>query len=106
MPRVGRPRTSCILPRVGRTDLPDELAGGTSVCEMSDVEGTVRLWDAEEGWGILDSAATPGGCWAHFSALEVEDYRVLNPDETVILTFEAVEQDGFDYRALSVRPNT
>jgi len=30
--------------------------------------GTVREW-AEEGWGVVDSAETPGGCWVHWSVV-------------------------------------
>jgi hypothetical protein len=25
------------------------------------VTGTVRLWDSEQGWGVIDSPATPAG---------------------------------------------
>lgn len=31
---------------------------------MSKVTGSVRVWYAEQGWGVFDSAETPGGCWA------------------------------------------
>ncbi|WP_203819652.1 hypothetical protein [Paractinoplanes ferrugineus] len=30
--------------------------------------GVVRSWIPSEGWGVLDSSATPGGCWAHSAA--------------------------------------
>ena len=66
--------------------------------------GVVREWHAEEGWGVLDSASTPGGCWAHFSAVQVEGYRSLTPADIVHFTFEAAEQDGHSFRALDVWP--
>jgi cold shock protein len=67
-------------------------------------KGVVLEWYAEEGWGVLDSANTPGGCWAHFSAVQVEGYRSLTPSATVQFTFEAAEQDGYSFRAVAVWP--
>ena len=66
--------------------------------------GTVRLWHDEEGWGVVDSAGTPGGCWAHFSAVLVEGYRALHAGQEVAFDPEAPGQDGFAYRALRIRP--
>jgi CspA family cold shock protein len=66
--------------------------------------GKVRVWHAEEGWGVLDSAATPGGCWTHFSAVLVAGYRVLDTGGAVDFTFEAAEQDGYAFRAVEVWP--
>jgi CspA family cold shock protein len=63
---------------------------------------TVREWDDEEGWGVLDSPETPGGCWTHFSAVEMEGFRSLRVGEKVSLQWEAGEQDGFQYRAVRV----
>lgn len=62
------------------------------------------MWHAEEGWGVLDSAATPGGCWMHFSAVLVPGYRELDAGLTVEFTFEAAEQDGYAFRAVEVWP--
>lgn len=33
--------------------------------------GSVRSWFGEEGWGVIDSPETPGGCWAFFSHIKV-----------------------------------
>ncbi|MGW1744989.1 cold-shock protein [Streptomyces sp. NPDC002092] len=63
---------------------------------------TVREWDDEEGWGILDSPETPGGCWTHFSAVEMEGFRSLTAGAKVTLEWEAGEQDGFQYRAVRI----
>jgi CspA family cold shock protein len=67
---------------------------------------TVRAWYAEEGWGVLDSPQTPGGCFAHFSNLDMAGYRALQPGAAVTLTWEApgFKQDGYDYRAVRVVP--
>lgn len=67
-------------------------------------EGTVREWNDDEGWGVIDSPGTPGGCWAHFSVIVAEGYRSLTPGDQVVFTHEAPGQDGFGYRALQVWP--
>ena len=66
--------------------------------------GTVRMWHADEGWGVLDAAATPGGCWAHFSAVLVPGYRTLDAGEAVEFSFETADQDGYSFRAVEVWP--
>ncbi|MER5291114.1 cold shock domain-containing protein [Streptomyces pharetrae] len=70
------------------------------------ITATVREWHDEEGWGILDSPETPGGCWAHFSNLELDGFRTLSPGQQVDLAWEApgFEQDGYAYRAVNVVP--
>ncbi len=77
------------------------------------VTATVREWHDELGWGVLDSPQTPGGCWAHFSAIETpvvfqepgliaRKYASLVAGDTVNLQWESAKQDGFDYRAVKV----
>ncbi|GLY04065.1 MULTISPECIES: cold-shock protein [Actinoplanes] len=63
------------------------------------VRGTVRLWDADEGWGVVDSPETPGGCWAGFSAVAVAGYAALDAGDQVMLEWEAARQDGWAFRA-------
>lgn len=67
---------------------------------------TVREWYAEDGWGVLDCPETPGGCFAHFTNIEMQGYRSLNRGATVELDWEApgFNQDGFYYRAVRVIP--
>jgi cold shock protein len=69
------------------------------------VTGTVRFWHDELGWGVLDSDETPGGCWAHFSALRVPGYRALSAGERVHFDWEAGQQDGYSYRATVAWPD-
>jgi CspA family cold shock protein len=64
----------------------------------------VAEWSADEGWGVIASADTPGGCWAHFSHLEMPGYRSLDPGEVVQFEWEQPGQDGYGYRAVRVRP--
>lgn len=68
------------------------------------VQAVVRLWHDVKGWGVLDCAETPGGCWAHFSHLEMPGYRSLRPGQVVSLTWEQVRQDGYRFRAVRVVP--
>jgi cold shock CspA family protein len=48
----------------------------------SSVVGRVEAWHAEEGWGVL---RTPDDVqvWCHFSQVEIDGYRVLEPGEPV-----------------------
>ena len=62
------------------------------------------MWHADEGWGDVDSAVTPGGCWTHYSAVLVAGHRALDSGEAVEFTFEAAEQDEFAFRAVEVWP--
>ncbi|HEX3828269.1 MAG TPA: cold shock domain-containing protein [Sporichthyaceae bacterium] len=58
------------------------------------VQATVREWFAEEGWGVIDSPAVPGGCFAHFSAIQMDGYRQLTPGQTVWIAPQQPGQDG------------
>ncbi|MBB2948802.1 CspA family cold shock protein [Actinoplanes lutulentus] len=65
-------------------------------------EGTVRAFNADEGWGIIDGPDVPGGCWVSFSAIVMDGYRELTPGQRVSFRAEPADQDGFAYRALKV----
>ena len=69
------------------------------------VSAVVRVWHAENGWGVLDSPDTPGGCWAHYSHIEMDGYKRLENGQVVQLQWEAPGQDGFDFRAVRVVPS-
>ncbi len=66
--------------------------------------GVVREWFDEEGWGVIDSDETPGGCWAHFSSLRMPGYRTVAAGDAVEMIAEQGRQDGFDYRAEAFWP--
>ncbi len=68
------------------------------------IEAIVREWHPDEGWGVLDSPQTPGGCWVHFNHIQSTGYGELLPGRTVALEFEPADQDGFTYRAVTVKP--
>jgi CspA family cold shock protein len=64
--------------------------------------GVVRVYNVDEGWGVIDGPAVPGGCWVHFSAIAAEGYRPLASGQQVWFRAEAEAQDGFAYRAVKV----
>jgi CspA family cold shock protein len=64
--------------------------------------GTVRSWYDAEGWGVVDSPETPGGCWTHFSHLAEAGLRALQPGQRVVFRWEAPGQDGYPFRAVQV----
>lgn len=82
--------------------------------------GVVTLWNDDEGWGVIDSADTPGGCWTFYSALHPDEVINAQPGdsfsisggihgldvgETVDFEWESViDQDGYTFRAIKVRP--
>jgi CspA family cold shock protein len=69
------------------------------------VTGTVRFWQDELGWGVLDSDETPAGCWAHFSALRMPGHHTLSAGGRVHFEWEAVEQNGYSFRATIAWPD-
>ncbi len=62
----------------------------------------MRFFDADEGWGVIDGADVPGGCWVHFSAIAMDGYRELVAGQRVSFRAEPASQDGFAYRAVKV----
>jgi CspA family cold shock protein len=79
--------------------LPDDFSGMTL--------GVVQDWDEEKGWGVLDSDATPGGCWAGFELIEAQGYRALSPGERVSFTWlprppDLAQQLSYPFRAARV----
>ncbi|WP_189334265.1 cold-shock protein [Actinoplanes ianthinogenes] len=64
--------------------------------------GVVREFHADEGWGVIDGPAVPGGCWVHFSAIATGGFRQLAAGRHVWFRAEAAEQDGFGFRAVKV----
>jgi CspA family cold shock protein len=64
--------------------------------------GSVRSFNADEGWGVIDGPGVPGGCWVHFSAIAMGGHRQLTPGQHVSFRAEAASQDGFAYRAVKV----
>lgn len=68
------------------------------------MRGVVREWHADEGWGVVDAPGAPGGCWAHFSSIATDGYRALQVGQAVDVDIEAVDQEGYAFRAVELRP--
>jgi CspA family cold shock protein len=64
--------------------------------------GTVRTFDPDTGWGVVDAADTPGGCWVHYSVLMSSGFRRLTPGQNVSFRAEAARLDGFAFRATKI----
>ncbi|MBT2263681.1 hypothetical protein J7E74_01595 [Rhodococcus erythropolis] len=78
------------------------------------------MWNGEEGWGVIDSADTPGGCWTFYSALHPDEVINARPGDSFSIgggisglavgeqvDFEwepVIDQDGYKFRAIKVRP--
>ena len=67
------------------------------------VDAAVRFWHDTEGWGVLDSTETPGGCWVHYSHIDHDGYRTLRAGNRIQLDWEEVAQDGCSFRAVRLR---
>jgi cold shock CspA family protein len=62
--------------------------------------GTVRSWNADEGWGVVDLDPVVGGdpglpavvrdVWVHFGAVVGRDFGYLVPGERVSVTWDEV----------------
>lgn len=66
--------------------------------------GVVRFWSGDDGWGVIDAPATPGGCWAGFADLASDSFWEPREGERVELEWERVEQDGYHFRATRIWP--
>jgi len=67
-------------------------------------EGVVRDFDDAEGVGVIESSATPDGCWVHYSMIERSGRKTLEVGQRVSFTFESCNQDGFATRVVCLRP--
>jgi len=68
------------------------------------VQGVVREWHDDEGWGVVDAPEVPGGCWVGFGQVAIPGYRSLRAGQEVALEWEQGQQDGFSYRARRAWP--
>ncbi|MGB3325875.1 MAG: cold shock domain-containing protein [Mycolicibacterium fortuitum] len=70
---------------------------------MATSTGTVSEWHKSEGWGVIDSPETPGGCFAHFTHIVNQTgFRELEVGEVVQFEWEEGRQDDYNFRALAV----
>ena len=76
----------------------------TEPTEPPMIRGVVREWHDYEGWGVLDSPQTPGGCWMLYSIIDMARPVSVEVGQEASFSFEKEPQDGFEWRALRVRP--
>ena len=64
------------------------------------VIGTVEVWHAEDGWGVL---RTPDGVsvWCHFSHIVADGYHEVSAGDRVRFDYETPGQDGCEGRVLT-----
>ena len=67
--------------------------------EFPAVVGTVEVWHAGDGWGVLRA---PDGLsvFCHFSHVDAPGYRELHPGEPVVFDYSTPGQDGCDATVL------
>lgn len=65
--------------------------------------GKVREWHTVDGWGVIESNDTPGGCWTHFSSISGHGFLELAVGDSVQFDWEpTTNKDGFRYVATHV----
>lgn len=96
------------------TDLDEIFSEGTAGTFVPvtplQTRATVREFDAEEGWGVLDAPELPGGCWVHYSHIDGTGFRALTAGQVVNVEYEDLlalygpeaQQDGYAFRAIHV----
>jgi cold shock protein len=65
--------------------------------------GTVKFFNADKGWGGIESTETPTDVWVHFSDIEGSGFRALDAGEKVEFRWEPTIQDSWRCRATWVR---
>jgi cold shock protein len=67
--------------------------------------GMVKFFKPDKGYGAITSPELPAGfdAWVHFSAIEMDGYRCLEPGDQVEFDYEAAQQDSFRFVATRVR---
>lgn len=68
------------------------------------IVGTVREFRSDEGWGVIDSDETPGGCWVGFATINMMGFHKLTYGDVVTADVEEGPQDGYNFRATEVWP--
>lgn len=62
--------------------------------------------DGRHGPNEVSGPTVPGGCFVHYSTINLDGYRVLQAGQRVRFTFEepGFLQDGYRFRAIDVWP--
>jgi cold shock CspA family protein len=65
-------------------------------------KGVVQEWSALEGWGVIVSDETPGGCLVKRLQLVLSGYHELTAGQQVEFEYEETDEDGCQHRAMQV----
>ncbi len=65
--------------------------------------GSVKFFEADKGWGGIESPDTPFDVWVHYSSMEGSGYQELRSGELVEFRWEPAQQDSWRCRATWVR---
>jgi CspA family cold shock protein len=70
------------------------------------LQGRVKFYRSEKGWGAIVSPHLDHDIWVHFSTIDVPGYRDLQQGDQVEFTYEDCwgVQDSWHYRTKWVRP--
>ncbi len=63
------------------------------------MQGVVKFFKSDKGWGALMCPELPSDVWVHFSAIEGSGFRAFAAGDVVDFDVEEAEQDSFHYRA-------
>jgi CspA family cold shock protein len=66
------------------------------------ITGVVREWHGHQGWGVIDSDETPGGCFAYYADIQMPGFRALSAGQSVWFEARPGGQDGCAYRATAI----
>jgi len=93
-----------------RDPRPDDLARAAAgeppepLYTEAETVGTVKYWRDDKGYGAIASEATaPWDIWCHFSAVETDGFKALEPGERVAVHYFRANQETFRYLARRVR---
>jgi CspA family cold shock protein len=67
------------------------------------VQGVVKFFKADKGWGAIMCSEVPSDVWVHFSVIEGSGFRAFAAGALVEFDVEKVDQDSFHYRATRAR---
>jgi len=74
-----------------------------AVASSGRASGTVRVWTADEGWGVIDSPDIAGGCWFHAGVVDgLQAGTVLRAGQVVDVEWTSPGPDEHPHRATLV----
>ena len=74
-----------------------------AVASSGSASGTVRVWMAVDGWGLIDSPDLAGSCWFDAGVIEgLEAGAVLRAGQVVDVEWTTPGPDGHPHRATRV----